>query len=88
MCAAFAAGAGTIGEYSRVSFVTSGISSFTPSVNAKPAIGTPGQVEVVDEVRIEVTAVGREIVRQAVKGIRDAHPYEEVVVDVYKLEDF
>lgn len=31
---------------------------------------------------------GREVVRNVVKAIRDAHPYEEVVCDVYQLQDF
>jgi hypothetical protein len=84
----FDAGAGTIGNYSRVSFTTPGTSSFLPSSTSTPAIGTPGEVEVVQEVRIEVTAVGRDVVKRAVEGVRKVHPYEEVVVDVYRLEDF
>lgn len=36
---------------------------------------------------MEITAVGRDLVRAAVRGIREAHPYEEVVVDVVKLEN-
>jgi hypothetical protein len=44
--------------------------------------------EEVDEVRIEITAVGREVVKEAVDRVREAHPYEEVVVDVYRLEEF
>lgn len=85
---AFDAGAGTIGNYSRVSFTSPGTSSFLPSSTSTPAIGTPGEVEVVQEVRIEITAVGRDVVQEAVRGIRKVHPYEEVVVDVYRLEDF
>jgi hypothetical protein len=42
----------------------------------------------VDEVRIEITAVGRDVVRRAVDEIRKVHPYEEVVVDVVGLEEF
>ncbi|KAJ9111530.1 hypothetical protein QFC20_002502 [Naganishia adeliensis] len=86
--AAFKAGAGQIGAYQNVSFTTSGNSEFTPAANAKPAIGTPGVAEQVDEVRVEISAFGRDVVRQAVEEIRKAHPYEEVVVDVVRLEDF
>ncbi|GHJ89558.1 hypothetical protein NliqN6_5960 [Naganishia liquefaciens] len=86
--AAFAVGAGTIGQYTRVAFTSSGTSCFTPNAQANPAIGKPGVEEVVQEVKIEITAVGREVVRQAVERIRKVHPYEEVVVDVYRLEDF
>ncbi|KAJ9095593.1 hypothetical protein QFC21_005464 [Naganishia friedmannii] len=87
--AAFAAGAGQIGNYSNVSFTSShGISNFTPSKSANPAIGTPGLAEQVDEVRIEITVVGKDVVKDAVERVRRAHPYEEVVVDIYRLEDF
>lgn len=85
---AFQAGAGQIGAYQNVSFTTPGNSEFTPAANAKPAVGTPGVAEQVDEVRVEITAVGRDVVRRAVDGVRKVHPYEEVVVDVVRLEDF
>jgi hypothetical protein len=85
---AFKAGAGQIGAYQNVSFTTPGLSEFTPAADAKPAIGTPGVAEKVDEVRIEITAVGRDVVRCAVDEIRRVHPYEEVVVDVVRLEEF
>lgn len=52
-----------------------------------PAIGTPGELEHVEEVKLEMS-VGEEAVREVVAAIRNTHPYEEVVVDVYKLEDF
>lgn len=87
-CVAFAAGAGQIGNYSNVSFTSRGTGNFTPSKSANPAIGTPGLPEQVDEVRIEITAVGKEVVKDAVERVRKAHPYEEVVVDVYRLEEF
>lgn len=85
---AFKAGAGQIGSYHNVAFTTSGLSEFTPAEHAKPAIGTPGVSEQVDEVRIDITAVGRDVARHAVEEIRKAHPYEEVVVDVVRLEEF
>lgn len=85
---AFGAGAGQIGSYTNVAFTTSGLSEFTPAEDANPAIGTPGVAEQVDEVRIDITAVGRDVARCAVEAIRRAHPYEEVVVDVVRLEDF
>ena len=47
------AGAGHIGNYSHCSFSTSGIGSFKPLDNANPYIGTVGEVELVEEVKIE-----------------------------------
>lgn len=87
-CLAFAHGAGRIGFYQDVSFAIPGKSEFTPGPNATPAIGKSGEVESVDEVKLEMSVTGESVARAVVGAIRDAHPYEEVVVDVYKLEDF
>lgn len=82
------AGAGRIGLYRDVSFTIPGISQFTPDATATPAIGTPGQPEQVEEVKIEMESKGEEVTRGVVRAIRDSHPYEEVVVDVFRLESF
>jgi hypothetical protein len=70
-----------------VCFTIPGKSQFRPGASAVPAIGTPGELEHVEEVKLEMS-VGEEAVREVVAAIRNTHPYEEVVVDVYKLEDF
>lgn len=85
---AFSQGAGHIGLYNDVSFSIPGTSEFTPGPDATPAIGQRGQKEQVQEVKFEISSTGEERTRAVVKAIRDVHPYEEVVVDVYKLEDF
>jgi hypothetical protein len=74
--------------YRDVSFTIPGISQFTPDATATPAIGTPGQPEQVEEVKIEMESKGEEVTRGVVRAIRDSHPYEEVVVDVFRLESF
>jgi len=81
-------GAGKIGSYIGVCFCIAGTSHFTPLANSRPAIGRPGEPEVVKEVKLELSVTGREVVRKVVQAIRDAHPYEEVVCDVYQLQDF
>jgi hypothetical protein len=40
----------------------------------------------VHEVKLEMT-VEENVVREVLAAIRGTHPYEEVVVDVYRLED-
>lgn len=35
-----------------------------------------------------MSVTGEQTARAVVGAIREVHPYEEVVVDVYKLEDF
>ena len=75
------AGAGTIGAYDRAMFQSPGTGSFRPLEGATPAIGQVGEVESVDETRVEMVAAPavRESVRRA---MLDAHPYEEVAYSV------
>lgn len=81
-----AAGAGDIGAYSWCSYSVRGRGRFLPGAGAVPHIGTPGRMETVDEERIEVTC-RRDRARAIAALVRDAHPYEEVVVDLYPLLD-
>lgn len=78
------AGAGNLGEYSYCSYSVVGTGRFLPSANANPHIGKPGKLEAVEEERIEVQC-GRSDAKRIVDYIKKAHPYEEVVVDVYPL---
>ncbi|MET0837386.1 MAG: Nif3-like dinuclear metal center hexameric protein [Marmoricola sp.] len=78
------AGAGTIGDYDSASFTTVGEGRFRPLDGARPAIGTVGELETVDEVRIEVV-VPRELRGQVIARMRAAHPYEEPAHDVIEL---
>ncbi|OBT92297.1 hypothetical protein VE01_09521 [Pseudogymnoascus verrucosus] len=89
--AIFAAGAGRYpgpGSYTEVCWTTLGTGQFRPGDAAKPAIGTVGKLEVLEEVRVETLCQGEEVVRRAVEALKSAHPYEEVAYDVVKLEDF
>jgi len=88
MFLALSSGAGKIGSYIGVCFCIAGTSHFTPLANSRPAIGRPGEPEVVKEVKLELSVTGKDVVRNVVKAIREAHPYEEVVCDVYQLLDF
>lgn len=82
--ALFAAGAGTIGDYSHCSWTTHGTGQFLPLDGAAPAIGTVGAVERVPEYRVEVIAPAA--ARPAVlSALRTAHPYEEPAFDVFEL---
>ncbi|MCX7935398.1 MAG: Nif3-like dinuclear metal center hexameric protein, partial [Planctomycetota bacterium] len=81
-----AAGAGQIGEYSDCSFRVRGIGTFRGSAAAQPYIGKAGQLEEVEEWRLE--ALLRESQRPAVEAaLREAHPYEEPAYDFYSLAD-
>ncbi|HVA60152.1 MAG TPA: Nif3-like dinuclear metal center hexameric protein [Mycobacteriales bacterium] len=78
-----AAGAGGIGDYTRCAFWGPGTGTFRPGAAANPAIGRPGRVEKVEEVRVEIP-VPRHLRNQVLAALRAAHPYEEPAFDVYE----
>ncbi|MDB5170280.1 MAG: hypothetical protein JWN82_676 [Candidatus Saccharibacteria bacterium] len=78
------AGAGKIGEYSFCSYSVKGIGRFKPSDNANPHIGVAGKLEAVDEERIEV-ACEKSQAAEIIAVIKEVHPYEEVVIDIYPM---
>lgn len=78
------AGGGKIGNYAFCSFSVRGTGRFRPLEGARPAIGSVGTLEEVDEERIEVT-VDEAVLRDVVDAINRVHPYEEVALDVYQL---
>ena len=79
-----AAGAGAIGDYDSCTFSTPGEGRFRPGHGASPVIGKVGDLEVVDEVRIEAV-LPRTRRRDVVRALLAAHPYEEVAYDVVEL---
>lgn len=80
------AGAGIIGNYSHCTFSSKGIGRFKPESGANPHIGEVGKFEEVTEERIE-TICSREKLNEVIKAIKEVHPYDEVALDVYSLEN-
>ena len=80
------AGSGKIGNYSYCSFSSKGIGRFKPEVGANPHIGEVGAFEEVVEERIE-TICPREKIAEVIAAIKQVHPYDEVALDVYPLEN-
>ena len=81
------AGAGTIGNYTYCSFSSKGIGRFKPGNGAHPTIGNVGILESVEEERIEVVTDEKNI-ETVIAAIKQVHPYEEVALDVYPLENY
>jgi len=82
---------GRIGDYEHCAFVSPGIGQFKPGPSATPTIGSAGQLEHVDEDRVEVLVnvnEGNQQLRDTIKELKSVHPYEEVAYDVYRVEDF
>jgi dinuclear metal center YbgI/SA1388 family protein len=79
-----AAGAGVIGDYDRCAFLSPGTGTFRPGPGASPTIGTPGAVERVEEMRLEMVVPGGRRTA-AVRALLAAHPYEEPAFDLVPL---
>lgn len=80
------AGAGWIGNYSECAFMTRGTGSFRPLEGTSPYIGRVGDLEEVEEIRLE-TIVPESLSGRVVNAMLAAHPYEEVAYDLYPLEN-
>ena len=80
------AGCGRIGEYSSCSFSAPGRGSFLPSDSADPHVGERGRLSEVDESRLEMI-LPVSGVSAAIEAMIEAHPYEEVAYDIYRLHD-
>ena len=83
--ALFAAGAGHNSEYDRCSFTAAGEGTFRGSSRTNPTIGVPGKLERVAEVRIE-TIFPETLKREVLRALREAHPYEAIAYDLYRVE--
>lgn len=80
------AGAGAIGDYDHCTFSTSGQGRFRPLEGANPTVGAVGDVEVVDEVRLE-SVLPRSRRSAVIRALLAAHPYEEPAWDLFELVD-
>lgn len=84
--AIFNAGAGTIGNYDRCSFLTAGTGTFRAGGNTSPWVGERGVDHNEPEERVE-TIVPRHLTGRVVRALKNSHPYEEVAYDIYNLEN-
>lgn len=74
--AAFAAGAGKIGDYDNCAWQVEGGGQFRPLPGSEPFIGHEGAVETVVEYKVEMVCDAKSI-KAAVEQMIVAHPYEE-----------
>jgi dinuclear metal center YbgI/SA1388 family protein len=81
-----AAGAGHVGDYDTVSYSVAGEGRFRPLPGADPTVGTVGELEVTDELRIEAV-LPRSRRAAVIRAVLAAHSYEEVAFDVVELAD-
>ena len=84
--ALFKAGAGHIGKYSSCSFNAEGNGTFLASEDCSPYRGEAGLLHTEKEIRIE-TIFPSFLKSSVISSLLSAHPYEEPVFDLYKLEN-
>lgn len=82
----FEAGAGQIGNYDCCAWQVKGTGQFRGLEGSNPAIGESGQVETVEEYRVEIICAGDKL-GPVIEALRAAHPYEEPAFDVWQLID-
>ncbi len=80
------AGAGKIGNYTHCTFSVKGVGRFKPETGANPLIGEIGNIEAIVEEKIETTICEADL-KRVIEALKAAHPYEEPIIDVYKLSD-
>ena len=80
------AGAGCIGNYSGCTFQAKGTGTFLPGENTNPFVGEAGRMEYAEEYRLE-TVVPQAVLSAVIRAMEEAHPYEEVAYDVFRLEN-
>ncbi|WP_075185617.1 YqfO family protein [Teredinibacter haidensis] len=83
--AVFSAGAGKSGDYDHCSWQVLGQGQFRPLLGSSPFLGNEGNVETVEEYRVEMVmaAAVRDVV---IAALKQAHPYEEPAYSVWPLE--
>lgn len=82
--ALFNIGVGKFNNYDKCSFETQGIGQFRPIDGANPFIGQLDTVELVKEYKVEMIC-SDELINEAVKVLKEVHPYEEVAYEVFKM---
>ncbi|GAA0850584.1 YqfO family protein [Marinobacter szutsaonensis] len=85
--ALFAAGAGRIGDYDSCAWQCKGQGQFRPLEGSDPYLGSQGDVEVVDEFKVELVCEDS-LIHDALKALKQAHPYEEPAYEIFRIEDF
>jgi len=84
--AMFSAGAGKIGNYDHCCWQTHGQGQFRPLPDSQPHIGTIGEIEFIDEVKVELV-VSNEQIKTVIESMKLAHPYEEPAYDAWQLAE-
>ncbi|MEP0845336.1 MAG: Nif3-like dinuclear metal center hexameric protein [Phycisphaerae bacterium] len=80
------AGAGVIGHYAECSFELRGRGTFLGDETTRPAIGQRGELETVEEARLEMVVPASRL-GPVVRALYAAHSYEEPAFDLYPVHE-
>lgn len=84
--ALFDAGAGNIGDYDRCSYNIEGYGTFRAGPGTDPFAGEQNSEHTEKEVRVE-SVLPAYLKSRVIKSMIEAHPYEEVAFDIFKIEN-
>ncbi len=82
--ALFDKGAGKYKNYDMCCWEVKGTGQFRPLSGSSPFIGKTGEIENIDEYRIELICQ-KKYLKNAIKELKKVHPYEEPAYSVLKL---
>jgi len=85
--ALFDIGVGKYENYECCSFETLGVGQFKPTNGANPHLGKINSLEKVEEYKIEMIC-SDSLIKNAIRVLKDVHPYEEVAYEVFRMEEF
>ncbi len=83
----FAAGLGSIGDYSECSFSAAGTGSFKPAPGSRPFIGQAGASRQETAECLLTLIVPEHLKSRAIRTLKENHPYEEVAYELVRLEN-
>ena len=84
--AVFAAGGGHLGDYDQCAWQTLGQGQFRPLDGSQPFIGQAGQLERLEEWKVELV-VADDLIAQVVDALKQSHPYETPAYEAWRLAD-
>lgn len=73
--------------YDKVAFEKVGTGQFRPLPGSNAHIGSPGTLEVLEEVQVEIFCQDKDTTRNAVEALKKAHPYEQVAYGTFSCND-
>lgn len=85
--AMFDAGAGKIGDYDSCAWQILGQGQYRPCAGSSPFRGELGSLEELNEYKVEMVCA-EEFVTEAIRALKESHPYEEVAYSVIRTETF